>query len=649
MLSCLAMPLAASPPAGTLPKPPPLPAPPAGQEYETPPPETPGETLLPHSPLTRPGAGSTKSRRRHEQPSPAASAEYQLPESLTAPPSPEAGERETYDLATGLLNSGAYGLAAEQFDKLLAKAPQSTLAPEAAYKRGVALLLAGRAEEAKKAFLSLAERYYGSPWAELVLQTHCEDAALFALAEKKRAQGQESGSEADLAAVVKLYTLYSSRFPRGEKSPAELCYKVGLCTRRLGRDDDTRTVLTRGQQLDREGAWGKMCALRLRGAAAFPGRMDELIDLADTGGENAALFLDLAQECDATLTGEDRVKCLYYQARCHAGKSNDSAVALWRRIRKEHPQSRWAADATFYLAEYAFLHKRFDEARAAYRAFAAQYPDSPRAAVARRWAGWLGRADATCQELEQVAGAVIRRLNEGKGGLAFTVTDDRKQFEGRVAVQGDDRFYLKIRYGAAGMLLARNKDGDWYHSLQEPFLTRAPAGKGNFTVPRFSAGMDPLSNTFNFSFGGPPRDEGKEQPRCAIDPRVVAPLVAALRSWAHVGRQVRKGPDGRRQVVYLLQVADWSAEPCTLEVVTDAAQMPRELRMLGRDRQKDHSLAITEIAIGEPLPEAAFTVAVPPNARVREAADLAGLEILASMFRMVGGVVDEIAAAWKKQ
>jgi hypothetical protein len=71
--------------------------------------------------------------------------------------------------------------------------------------------------------------------------------------------------------------------------------------------------------------------------------------------------------------------------------------------------------------------------------------------------------------------------------------------------------------------------------------------------------------------------------------------------------------------------------------------------MLGRDGQKDHSLAIAEIAIGEPLPEAAFTVAVPPNARVREAADLAGLEILASMFRMVGGVVDEIAAAWKKQ
>jgi TolA-binding protein len=364
MLSCLAMPLAATPPAGTLPKPPPLPAPPAGQD-EAPPSETTGETLLPVSPLMRPGAGSTKSRRRHEQPSPEASAEYQLPESLSAPPPTEASDRETYELATGLLNSRAYGLAAEQLGKLLDKAPQSTLAAEAAYKRAVALLLGGRPEEAKKAFVALAERYYGSPWADLVLQTHCEEAALFALAEKKRAEGQQSGSEADLAAAVKIYTIYSSRFPTGEKSPAELCYKVGLCARRLGRDDDTHTILTRGQQLDREGAWGKLCALRLQGAAAFPGRMDELIGLADTAGENAALFLDLAQECDAALTGKDRVKCLYYQARCHAGKNNDRAVALWRRICKEHPQSRSAADATFYLAEYAFLHKRFDEARAA--------------------------------------------------------------------------------------------------------------------------------------------------------------------------------------------------------------------------------------------------------------------------------------------
>src|SRR5262249_54051255 len=152
---------------------------------------------------------------------------------------------------------------------------------------------------------------------------------------------------------------------------------------------DFHAFMEKVRELVKDGAWGTLAALRLGGPQLFKERMDELIKLDARGGEECRAFLDLAEEHLPKLSGDLKVKCLFYTALCHDLLNSDRAIPLYEALVKEHPASAWAAEAAFARAERLYRNKEFAKAKAAYLDMAECYSKSPRAALAREWAGWV--------------------------------------------------------------------------------------------------------------------------------------------------------------------------------------------------------------------------------------------------------------------
>jgi hypothetical protein len=376
--------------------------------------------------------------------------------------------------------------------------------------------------------------------------------------------------------------------------------------------------------------------------------MEELVGLTGSDGENCGLFLALADANCPTLSEADRLKCLYLKARCHAGREGEGAkaAALWRAICKDHPDSRWAAESAFWLAERELEQGHFGRARQAYRAMAAKHPNSPRAPVARRWARWLGEVDETSRELGEVLGEAVRRLNHLQGGIAFAfrkrTAGDPKGLEGRFAWQDGRQLYLAFRYGDCGMILANNKDGGWYQALGEGVITRGRKGM-ELPVPCVEA-SGPPQNELKVWWGVSTDPEKCSKPSFQISPAAVAHLVSELKGRAHLHRQVRTGPDGRTTILYRLECAEWNdLRPWAVVVEADAGKRLRSVSLHYRDDGGHKSeLTVSGIALGERLPEATFAVNVPPGVQIRETEELSTVQIVGNLFRLFGDLVNQL-------
>jgi TolA-binding protein len=574
-----------------------------------------------------------------------------------APKAPKAVslEQGCFELADQVWKTGAYDVAAEYLAKYLAEHPSSTQAPEAGYRLGAAYLLLGKTAEAKTAFEKLVADHFPSPWAQLALTAHYDEDSLVKLADAKRKRAREARRPEEAREALKVLELHAHRFPQGARSKEEMAYRLGDCSLLAGSESGFQSAMTKVTELDKDGDWGKLAAIRLAGAAAIPGKMDELVRLGAGEHEQDAVFLDLAEQALPRLKGDDLIKCLYYKARCLPQDRKEQRLELYRRIVKDYPASPWAAECAFWLAEAQFADKEFDKARAAYLDLAAKYPHSPRAAQARRWAGWLGERDATGKELARVLGGLVRRLADARGGFAFRLqagdSAQGKKMAVRFAYQGrTNDGYLSIRFGDTAVLLANNKDGFWYQPVGRPELVKAP----RTTLPRPSlvAKTDPANNQLSFGMGVTSDEKAEAASPFQVSADVAPALTALVQAFGHVRVEKRHAGGGPARTVIVVQVAaaSWDAtEPATIEVELGPKDRLAEVRgTWARDGGRTITATIADIVLGDTLPEAAFAVAVPAGVTVRTVEAFNMMELWADGMRLFAMLGQQVKNDLKK-
>src|SRR2546425_1062919 len=109
-----------------------------------------------------------------------------------------------------------------------------------------------------------------------------------------------------------------------------------------------------------------------------------------------------AFEQSASIPGEHRPPALYWFGRALALDDHDGeALAIWRRLVDEEPESAWAARAMVSLAALTELHGNLPGAQQWLRRAAQRYPDSPAADDARWRLGWVMFRQGRIHDAEQ--------------------------------------------------------------------------------------------------------------------------------------------------------------------------------------------------------------------------------------------------------
>jgi tetratricopeptide (TPR) repeat protein len=564
-------------------------------------------------------------------------------------------EASAFELADQLWRNASYEVAGEYLEKFLTELPKSGLAPEARYRLAAAYLLLGKSAEAKAAFEKLVQDHFASPWAQLALTAHYDEEGLIKLVDAKRKQAREAHQPEEAQAGLKLLDLHARRFPQGGKSKEELAYRRGDCCRLAGDEVGFASAMKQVVDLDKDGDWGKLATVRLAGLAAFPAKMDELVRLSVGDAEQNRVFLDLAEQALPTLKGEALIKCLSYQARCLPEERKEQRRALHRRIRKEFPTSPWAAESAFWLAEAAFADKEFEQAKAGYLDLAARYPHSPRAAQARRWAGWIDEREATGRELEQLVKGLLARLSAPTGGFAFRFRGEdaghHKSLAARFAYQSatNDTF-ISLRLGELSVLLANNKDGFWYQPAGRAELVKGPPTK--LPRPTVVAQPDLANRHLSFGFGINGDDQAPPASPFQVHPDLAPALVAGLQGLGHVHVEKGKEADKKAGAVVRLELAasSWDAtEPTAVEVVVSSGGGLAEVRGSWCNAGgRKLTATVSDIVLGETLPAEVFAVKVPAGITVRPVQMFNVLEVWADAMRLLAVVGQEVKGDARK-
>jgi TolA-binding protein len=566
------------------------------------------------------------------------------------PPAPL--DQARFELADGAWRGGRYDEAAQFLEELLKDFPTSSLAPEAGYRLGATYLLLGKTAEAKETFDKLVEKHFDSPWAQLVLTAHYEEEPLAKLADARRKQARTAKCREDARAALKLFELYQRRFPNGSKSKEEVAYKMADSQLLAGDLDFYRAGLKKVVELDADGDWGKLAAIRLAGKAAFARNMDQLVRLSAGDAEQKTVFLEMAREGLPDLRGEDRARCLSYQAHCLPADKKEERRGLYRQIRNEHPGSPWAAEAVFWLAEMSYRDKDLTQTRALYKELADRYPQSPRAELARRWARWIDEQDATSKGLQALIAVLVRQLTQERGGLAFRLEagdKEGKTLSLRFAWQERTQDALfQLTYREARMLLANNKDGMWYHPCGQAGLIKAPRMK--LPSPHLVVKADPVTRDLGFNMAVSSDDEPSPSAAIQLAPAVPEVLQSWLQSLCHVHLERPQAGGPVRQIVRLEWATDcWdSRKPTEIEIELDADGRLLQVRgLFWRDDQHRSSAVVSDIVLGGTVPPAAFVVAVRPGTEVRTVEQINPCELMADGMRLFAVLSQQLKADLK--
>jgi outer membrane protein assembly factor BamD (BamD/ComL family) len=566
------------------------------------------------------------------------------------PPPPGASARLCFKQAAASWDKGAYDQAAGSLEEFLRAQPHSRHAAEARYKLGSAYLLLGKGAEARTAFADLARNHFQTPWAHLALAAHYDEPSLAQLAEDKLRQARASRQAEDANAAIRVFDVYARRFPQGKTSWDEVVYKMAGCYLLAGKDEAGLAGLKKVAEHDREGPWGKLAAIRLAGPTAFREHMDELMNLEGVKEEHSNLFLELAEKALPDLEGEDRVKCLYYQACCLRDDSKERRLALYESIVAEHPGSPWAAEAAFAIAEHHFAEKDFDLARAAYVDMAERYPLSPRAAVARRWARWAAHQEEARAALQEAVTQVLHQICEGAGGYAFRLElpackDLPRPVQVRFAWQGESQdAYLGVHYGDTGIELANNQDGLWCHLLDQ--VASVTHVKQRLPLPpaRLWAQEDPILHMTTCGLGLTTDRESTAASAAQALPVLTRGLGELVSARDHLHRAVRRDGEGQERVVIVCESAARNdPRPVRVEVELNAAGKPHEVRYYDREDGHRKMARLTDIVLGEQLPASTFEVHVPAGVEVRTLDQIDPFALFAHAFRMMSVLGNDLA------
>jgi TolA-binding protein len=516
--------------------------------------------------------------------------------------------------------------------------PHSHWAAEAAYKLACGELLQNHPKEARQAFDALVQDHFQTTWARLALQAHYDEGQLLELAKELRTKARQKTDAARALQALAVLKTRAARFPN-VAGQVQGIYLAGDCYRLAGRPTEYQAAMQEVQKRD-NGDWAKLAALRLGDQDTFRKQMDELIELSAPDREHLLLFQELAEKYGKQLPGGDQVKCQFLAARCLDAKQE---MEVYRAIVKEHPQTAWAAESAFWLAERLFKDKQLPQAQAAYRELAKTYPSSPRAAQASRYADWIDQTEAICAELEKPFARLFGRLDSDRFSLGFNLAGEsskrKKAGQIRFCWQGAEQFLLEVHYGSFDCLLASNARGTWYHVLDNPCYVHAP-GHLPLPIPRLALTVDRTTGAWNFT-GNFSSESGLTAPDIKIDP-AIAPLLARLiLSSCHITREVRKNGQGQPQTVFVIQDPAWATEETwVLEGVVGPNGNFETIRL--HRGAKGEYVTVTDIVVCNPLPDSAFEVAVPPGVKIKEVAQIPIFELYGQFMRLLGELGQDV-------
>lgn len=534
--------------------------------------------------------------------------------------------------------------AADALAQFLKLAPQSHLAAEALYKLGACHLMAEKKEDAQKAFDRLVRDYPASPWAQLVLKSHFDEKAYAKLMGEVYAAACDKSSPAKARIAVELCQDYIKRFPLSDAKRAELHYRAGLCLLLLGERGQYEQGMQILTQIDKykEEPWSKLAAIRQGGRAAFADRMDELIDLSGSDDDNVRLFLELSDVHYRDLTGDAKIKCRCYQARCLHEKGDDRYLAILRELIKEHPASAWAADAQFHIAERAYADGRMKKAQELFLKLAVQYPTSPRSARANDWASWIEQ-QAQCQrELEKVLGATIQRLNQ-KGlslAAALTLKSDavKSAINARLGVQ-KDRLLIDVGSENFKIFFVKNAAGIWFLAPDQKALYKLK--EFPIAMPVLNLAVDPVTRSFSFGLGF--SDQGDSGSTVNVSPEAVKFLAAHMLVNAHGTVLDKSLPGGGSRRVIHLEDTTWDPTALyTLEIEAEKDVLCEVRLEIRQGKSPPVRIRLSDLRLADQLPEEFFALPPFPGIPQREMEKIDYFEALSQYMKLFSGLMKEL-------
>jgi TolA-binding protein len=552
----------------------------------------------------------------------------------SAAPARARNERALFEAAASYLDEGANATAAETLQEFIRLYPRSFLAAEATYRLSLAYLLLGREDEARTLHERLVRDYPDSPWARLVLRTHFGKEQLRTLADEKRLRAKES--RADARAAVDLYKLLLKRFDADEKDKLAAAYRQAVCAELDGDLLNSRKLFELIGEKDKDGVWGRLSRFRTGDAKAFEDGMADLVELSGEG-EQYHTFFDLADRFAKELSCEERVRCEFLRGLCLARlKRHGEAVAVWRKVLAERPESAWAPECAFWLAEEYYRRKEIARAADEYRNLLRKYPGSARAALARRWAEALPGYDENWAGLERCLTAACKKLTGEEvpfcAELAFTSGDTPPSSRCRVAFQDRSHYLLHVAYRGSEFILLANDEGGRFRAPGDAFVLATPRGAA-FPLPRSKLSFDPATGTFSYNFASV---DGARGPLFEVSPDYVAAQLSEWQVSFHV-RRLDRALSGERRVVYQLEMAPLrSAESGTCDVEVDARGSVRAVRLGCVEDGQLLTLALSDIRIGEPLPDGALAGALPPGVEERQVPELNTVEVVGKLCQAYG-------------
>ncbi len=337
---------------------------------------------------------------------------------------PALADYAVYLLADYHYSKARYSRAVALYQDVMEKYPRSSLAVQAAYRRGLALLASSSYLPAIDAFEKFLEDYPHSDLAPnagigLARALAAEKQLDRAVLAYREVWTRYAGTDADQEAGQALRELKTSGVPVTDFTAGEL-YERGKNLFRLNQYD--KTVDTFRKLLDRE--------------PSFPARAEVLFR---TG---VSLF-NLAKRSDAAVVLEKMVRdypadprtpeALYWLGKSYSTLGDwDRGVKTFQKILDRFPGSDWADDALFLTGN---IYREAGDVKKAlnyYARLVEEYPDSNFADSALWWGAWSSYTAGNYKKTEQDLQELISRYPH-----SFLVNQAR-YWQGRAAEKRGD-------------------------------------------------------------------------------------------------------------------------------------------------------------------------------------------------------------------
>jgi hypothetical protein len=249
----------------------------------------------------------------------------------------------------------------------------------------------------------------------------------------------------------------------------------------------------------------------------------------------------------------------------------------------------------------------------------------------------VDESDASWKEVEGALAALIQRVSRPGMGLALTFRAEPAGGAGlraRLAVQDGHHALLDVSCGESSLLFVNGPEGTWYRGPDQAAVRRLRKPMDT-SVPRLVVTADPATQSFSFNGNLVPEAQLAGGPFLNLPPALAPVLVARLRTVAHLHREPRPGADGKARVAFRLErVRPGSRELDRVTVTLAGDGKFHEVELVSQAADgKATRWVLTDVALGEKLPEEMFRFAAPAGAAVKEVEAINLFEILTSVMK----------------